>query len=243
MGHFEKTRKSVADGVNLDHPQDMTLRLVVGAFVAAAVACACKPRWPDEEPIGGKAATMVACDVGPSGRFVVSPDSVGPFAVATAAMDDIVSSCGTVSTEWESTCCSMAVHARLDYPGVHLAAQQASPDSVPRPLSRIARWDVTGDSIYIAGAGLMPTSVAGLSASFGQGWVENPVRGENDGPQAHMCAVPNVAFRLALPSGTTAGRWLADTSRVNREARVIGLVVVAKPPAQSCAEVMDSLRR
>jgi hypothetical protein len=239
LGRFQETRKGVAVGVNLPHRQGMKLRIGISAFVVTAVVIGCKPKWPGEEPIGGKAATLVSCDVGPSGRFVISRDSVGSFAIATATMDDIVSSCGTVSTEWESTCCQMAVIARFDYPGVHVAAEQASRDSIPRPLSRIARWEVTGDSIHIAGVGLLPTTVAGLATAFGQGWAENPGSAESDGPKAYVCALPQLAFRITVPARMTETRWLVDTSGVNREARVQGVIVVPEPPVNACAQAAD----
>ena len=213
------------------------------AICIALVVMACKPEWTREEPIGGKSETLMPCDVGPSGRFVVSPDSVGQFEVATAIMDDVVSSCGSASATLESTCCGMAVLARLDYPGAHVAAEQESRDTVARPLSPVRRWEVSGDSVYIAGVGLMPTTVAELSRRLGKGWAENPDHEDNDGPQAHICALPNMAFRITVPASQPARKWLVDTSGANAQARVVGMIVVpARAASRSCESVTDSLR-
>lgn len=199
------------------------------AFGFVLMVSACKPDWPrEDQTTTGKPVTQVPCDLGPADRFVVSPDSVGQFAVATTTMDDVVSSCGSVTTEWESRCCYMAVMARLDYPGVHVGAEQESQDSVARPLSRVIRWEITGDSVYIAGRGLMPSTVADLSRMFGPGWAENPTHDDNDGPKAFVCALPTIAFRVKVPPSVTVEKWLVDTSEVNRDTRIIGMVVTGK---------------
>lgn len=212
----------------------MLLRLILIGLVLSLVT-ACKPEWPKEDPVGGKPETLMPCDVGPSGRFVVSADSVGPFAVATAVMDDVVSSCGSASTAWEPTSGGFAVLARLDYPGVHLAARQEAKDTVARPLSRVVGWEVAGDSVYIAGFGLMPATVADLSRMFGRGWAENPDHRDNDGPRAIVCALPNIAFRIMVPRSQPARKWPVDTSAVNRDTRVIAMTVVPEQ-SKDCRE-------
>ena len=209
-------------------------RALITTLLIAAGVVACKPEWPREDPIGGKPSSTMTCDAGPSGRFVISADSVGPFAMATATMDDIVSSCGAVSTEYESTCCGMAVLARFDYPGVHVAAEQESRDTMPRPLSRIVKWDVAGDSIYLESIGLLPRNVAQLAEKLGRGWVEVPEGPGADGPMARFCAVATIMFRVAPPGDAPRRKWPADTAALNRQVRVVGVVIDPKLATPDC---------
>ena len=196
------------------------------------------------EPARDDVAEFTGCAVGAADRFVITRDSVGPFAIEGTTMGDVLDSCGAADTAYVDRCCYMSMIARVPYPGVMLEAEQRI-DSGHKLilLSEVKQWELTGDSIYLADAHRLPLTLAEL-ASLGQGYAVNPTHDDNDGPQAFVCSMPHVVFRLGMGRPDSSQAWLIDTSAFNRRIRIAGVSVRASSPAgRSCSKVIDTLQR
>ena len=214
--------------------------------MVVAVACGRPDSQLRDSVDGSVAAASPQCTPEPA-KFVVSGDSVGRFAIESATMGDVASSCSAVDTVNQSMCCYMAMVVHVKRPGVLLQAEQEEPsDSASdrvKPERLVRSFEISGDSVYLVDGQPLAANVADMVRRFGPGFVENPDYDDNDGPTLSVCSMRNLSFRVGIPRSVTEKKWRADTSARSVSTRIDAVVAMKRSDASEhyCRRMLDSL--